>query len=136
MIGILLAGAAAVATVHLPEAYQRLVPRVDSPFTAVCDGALYEGNNLDMRGAVGKDQVYARTGAESFAQWRAVTAQMGGIFVLRDSLISQQDHPYRVFLSLPSFQVPLRITACCTTHSPGHGCGTSSARKVPSAAIS
>ena len=87
---------AAATLVSLPAPYSHVVARVDTPLKLVCKDQLYEGNNLDLRGAVDKKrQIYARTGDESFAAWKAVATDSGGIFVLRDSLMGQQDHPYR-----------------------------------------
>lgn len=55
--------------------------------------AAYEGNNRLLRSPTPSGDV--PSGAEVARRWRAAAAHAGRVFVLRDSLYSQQDHPFR-----------------------------------------
>ncbi len=55
--------------------------------------AAYEGNNRLLRSPTPTGDV--PSGAEVARRWRSAAAHAGRVFVLRDSLYSQQDHPFR-----------------------------------------
>jgi hypothetical protein len=74
--------------------YERIVPRVTLRSWQRFENVIYEANNLVMRGP--RDQetgLYERDGAEIASTWRRYANGTRGLFVLRDSLFSQQDHP-------------------------------------------
>lgn len=69
-----------------PSRYDHLMLRASYPYEAQYQNLLYEaGNPLLRRGATD-----AQTVAE---RWQRLSRGVGGVFVLRDSLFSQQDHP-------------------------------------------
>jgi len=75
--------------------YERIVPLVSAGSRKRFGNLVYEGNNPRMRGQrSGNTGLYERTGREVAAAWRRYAAGVRGMFVLRDSLYSQQDHPY------------------------------------------
>ncbi|MGK0361008.1 MAG: hypothetical protein ACI9U2_003326, partial [Bradymonadia bacterium] len=75
-----------------PARYHRVSPRAFRKTSARCRELVYECNNLEIRGP-NAGATYAADGVEIAARWRKYAAGVGGIFVLRDSLWSQQDHP-------------------------------------------
>jgi hypothetical protein len=85
---------------RVPDRYRTVVLRLGAGRGPLLGNVLYEGNNLDMRAAdtgPGGD-VHGRViapldGAEVAARWRRAAAAGSPIFVLRDALFSQQDHP-------------------------------------------
>ena len=78
----------------LPAQYQHIVPRIYYPVGTLIENLRYEGNNIEMRGP--KDASGNYTNGEIVAErWRSAATNCTSIFVLRDSLYSQQDHPYR-----------------------------------------
>ncbi|MBW2457776.1 MAG: hypothetical protein JRI68_24945 [Deltaproteobacteria bacterium] len=71
----------------VPERYEHLIVKVAYPYTEQCPNLRYEGHNgLLSRGAA--------SSAEIARRWRKLAQGTRGVFVLRDSLWSQQDHPY------------------------------------------
>ena len=77
-----------------PERYERLVPRMTWPFRERYGDMCYEGNNLAVRGPEDPSKELYEVGGEVLAQrWRSFAQGVGCVFVLRDSLYSQQDHP-------------------------------------------
>ena len=75
-----------------PARYHRVSPRAYPQTPARFRDLVYECNNLEIRGPkVGA--VYSADGVEIATRWRRYAAGVGGVFVLRDSLWSQQDHP-------------------------------------------
>lgn len=69
------------------EGYEHLILKVSYPYREQCHNLRYEGHNgLLSQGA--KDS------AEIAERWRKLVQGTRGVFVLRDSLWSQQDHPY------------------------------------------
>ena len=86
-----------------PPELEHVVIKLGFPPSLQFDNLRYEGHN----GLVASD---THDGAEVAARWRSVVAGTRGVFVLRDSLYSQQDHPYHrapVALMLP----PMWVTA-------------------------
>lgn len=73
--------------------YERIVPQISSGSWERFENLVYEGNNPRMRGPRSDvSGVYARSGPEIAAAWRRFAAGVRGLFVLRESLFSQQDH--------------------------------------------
>ncbi len=95
---VLLFASTAVADPPLwvaPDGYDHIVPRVQWPIGPRFINSYYEGNNITMRGdRVVEDGPYAAGGREVAEHWRAFASEVRGVFVLRDSLYSQQDHPF------------------------------------------
>ena len=82
------APAAAAATLLAPASFAHLVVKVSLPAPATFQNLHYEGfNGLFHQGA--------RDAAEIAARWRRFVYGTAGVFVLRDSLFSQQDYVYR-----------------------------------------
>jgi hypothetical protein len=80
---------------HAKRMYERVVPLVSSASPERFENLVYEGNNPGMRGRRSESTgLYNRTGREIAVFWRRYTAGVRGMFVLRDSLYSQQDHPF------------------------------------------
>lgn len=78
----------------LPEAYEgRLVLRVDASLAGVYRTALYETSNLVMRGSKDENGLY-EGGSATAERFRALARASAGVFVLRDALFSQPDHPF------------------------------------------
>lgn len=87
--------------------YERLILRF-GPGDALLPPLRYEGNNLTMRGVRrSEDGTFAADGEAIAGRWRAAAASCAGVFVLRDTLFSQQDHPFdhtpRALLMPPSW---------------------------------
>ncbi len=78
------------------ERFERLVPRASLNSWQRFENLVYEANNMEMRGPRAHDGKgpYARSGREIAETWRRYARGVRGFFVLRDSLYSQQDHPY------------------------------------------
>ena len=55
----------------------------------------YEANNPAMRGPLDDSRLPVADGEDIAARWLRFARQVGGVFVLRDSLFSQQDHPVK-----------------------------------------
>ena len=80
--------------ITVPTPYEHIVPRIYYPVGTLLKNLRYEGNNIEMRGQ--KDASGNYIGGEIVAaRWRSAATNCKSIFVLRDSLYSQQDHPYR-----------------------------------------
>ena len=77
-----------------PAKYEHIVPRIHYPTGSLLSNLRYEGNNIEMRGPKNKSGNYIE-GEIVAKRWRSAASQCKAIFVLRDSLYSQQDHPYR-----------------------------------------
>ncbi len=77
-----------------PTTYDRIVPRIYSHSEMLYKNLRYEGNNISMRGPKNTAGNYVN-GALVASRWQAASTCCKAIFVLRDSLYSQQDHPYR-----------------------------------------
>lgn len=73
-----------------PARYSHLVPRVGGTPGAVFTNLRYESNNRSMRGAF---DPRPESGCENARRQRAIAGRVRGLFVLRDALFSQQDHP-------------------------------------------
>jgi hypothetical protein len=100
--------------------YRVVLPRLNWPVDFLFQDLLYEIPNERMRRVDAEEGQL--TGAQIAQQWRRTIEMTRGAFILRDSLFSQQDHPYRVApyaIMLPpswivaavadvSAQVPLR----------------------------
>lgn len=76
-----------------PSRYEHVTLRAGLPVGQRYENLIYEGNNKVFRGKLGEDGLY-RSGDDTAEDWRRWTAGVGGMVVLRDSLFSQQDHPY------------------------------------------
>ena len=96
----------------VPDEFSIVVPLLDDPEGPIADNLIYEGNNALLRagsasvrkGALDGALHGALDGNEIAARWRATAERTGAIFVLRDSLWNEQDHPTKhrpVFLMLP-----------------------------------
>lgn len=81
--------------VDAPAALEGVVPRVVPGRATRFGDLIHEGNNITMRGPRGPGGLYRDDSAEVAQRWRRYAAGTRGVFVLRDSLFSQQDHPYR-----------------------------------------
>ena len=77
------------ATIHTaPDKFDHLVLKISFPVGLQYDNIRYEGHNgLIMKGAA--------DGEAAALRWRKLAAGTRGVFVLRDSMWSQQDHPYQ-----------------------------------------
>ncbi|MCB9597841.1 MAG: hypothetical protein H6719_34305 [Sandaracinaceae bacterium] len=73
-----------------PARYEHLVPRVGGEPGRVFSNLRYESNNRSMRGDF---DPRAESGAENARRQQAIAGRIRGLFVLRDALFSQQDHP-------------------------------------------
>lgn len=78
-----------------PSHYARVVPRLSLPLGDLFQNLYYEGNNIELRGPRTSAGLYIDSGPEVADRWREAAKRCRAIFVLRDSLYSQQDHPYR-----------------------------------------
>ena len=78
-----------------PSHYARVVPRLSLPLGDLFQNLYYEGNNIELRGSRTSAGLYIDSGPEVADRWREAAKRCRAIFVLRDSLYSQQDHPYR-----------------------------------------
>jgi hypothetical protein len=78
--------------VKLPADYDALVPRISYPAMHRVKGLVHEGHNVVMRGEGKSSGLFGDSGAQIARRWRTLACGMGGLFVLRDSLFSQQDH--------------------------------------------
>ncbi len=91
----------------LPARYADLVPRIGAALTDRFSNLRYEGNNLVMRGPPGPGGVRQLDGNAIASRWRTFARGARAVFVLRDSLFSQQDHPYEhapcAFMMPPSW---------------------------------
>lgn len=75
--------------------YRGVLPRLNWPFDFLFSDLLYEIPNAPMRGFDPGDG-RSQTGEDVAQRWRRTIEMTRGAFVLRDSLFSQQDHPYAV----------------------------------------
>ncbi|MEZ4340008.1 MAG: hypothetical protein R3B82_25585 [Sandaracinaceae bacterium] len=73
-----------------PARYEHLVPRVGGEPGPVFSNLRYESNNRSMRGDF---DPRAESGCDNARRQRAIAGRIRGLFVLRDALFSQQDHP-------------------------------------------
>lgn len=82
---------AAPATTHwqAPAEYEHVVPRLGGRTRRVFANLRYEGNNRSLRSPF-EDDVARCADAE---RTRGLAERTAGLFVLRDALFSQQDHP-------------------------------------------
>lgn len=71
------------------ERYVPLMPRLPAALEGAYQNLVYEGNNPLMRALVPEP-----SGAAIARRWRAAVERTRAVFVLRDSLFAQQDHPY------------------------------------------
>ena len=96
----------------LPDRFRRVVLRLDPDPVDLEASLRYEGNNLDLRGPRGPEGLQVDSGEMAARRWRLAAAGCAGLFVLRDSLWSQQDHPTRQHAFAP-YLPPAWITAAC-----------------------
>lgn len=78
---------------RVPERFDHLIPRLTNPMGPRFENLRYEANNVGMRGRRGEDGFYELTGQAIAERWRVGAAGVRGVFAVRDSLFSQQDHP-------------------------------------------
>lgn len=76
-----------------PAELERVIPRVGAPLGELCSNLVYEANNPSMRGRREPEGLYVDSGEVIAARWREAASAARGVFVLRDALFSQQDHP-------------------------------------------
>ena len=101
MLAIVLSGllhsplskAGTLPEVPLPASLENIVIHASWPPKTWCNNALAEGNNIDARGPIVHSGVFPKSGLETAAAWTALLNHSRGVFALRDSLFSQQDHP-------------------------------------------
>jgi len=72
-----------------PAEYEHVVPRLSGRTGRVFGNLRYEGNNRALRSAF---EEHAERCADA-ERMRGLAARTAGLFVLRDALFSQQDHP-------------------------------------------
>ena len=84
-----------VQTETVASRYKNVIPRADHTSTFLFDNLRYEGNNPDMRATAEGEAPQLPTAEEVAGRWRALIAETDGMFVLRDALFSQQDHPFK-----------------------------------------
>ena len=75
--------------------YRNVIPRADHTSDFLFDNLRYEGNNPEMRTATENPERQLPTAEEVAGRWRTLIQITNGMFVLRDSLFSQQDHPFK-----------------------------------------
>jgi hypothetical protein len=76
-----------------PQRFEGLQLRAALPIGPRFVSLGYEGNNKNFRAAPNDSGLY-RDGAEAAKDWRRYISGVKSMIVLRDSLFSQQDHPY------------------------------------------
>jgi len=76
------------ASWQAPERYDHLILKVSFPYQGQYRNVRYEGHNRLLRGEL-------RDGGQVAERWRRLAQGTRGVFLLRDSLWSQQDHPVR-----------------------------------------
>ena len=82
-------------TATIPERYHRVVLRLDPDCLNLEPSLRYEGNNLDVRGERNSNGLFQDDGSTVARRWQQAAEGCAGVFVLRDSLWSQQDHVTR-----------------------------------------
>ena len=98
--------------------YTNVVPRADHTSGFLFDNLRYEGNNPGMRTPSPTADLPSPTAEEVAGRWRALIAKTGGMFVLRDSLFSQQDHPFKHGIPCALMMPPNWINAAVLTPEP------------------
>jgi hypothetical protein len=73
---------------HAPAALEHVIIKLSHPAKLQFDNLRCEGHNALVADGATDGEVVAE-------RWRSVVAGTAGVFVLRDSIWSQQDHPYR-----------------------------------------
>jgi hypothetical protein len=96
--------------------YTNVVPRADHTSSFLFDNLRYEGNNPEMR--TPSPTADLPSAEEVAGRWRALIAKTGGMFVLRDSLFSQQDHPFKHGIPCALMMPPNWITEAVLTPEP------------------
>ena len=96
--------------------YTNVVPRADHTSSFLFDNLRYEGNNPEMR--TPSPTAGLPSAEEVAGRWRALIAKTGGMFVLRDSLFSQQDHPFKHGIPCALMMPPNWITEAVLTPEP------------------
>ena len=96
--------------------YTNVVPRADHTSSFLFDNLRYEGNNPQMR--TPSPTADLPSAEEVAGRWRALIAKTGGMFVLRDSLFSQQDHPFKHGIPCALMMPPNWITEAVLTPEP------------------
>ncbi len=105
---------AGTTTLEAPARYAHIVPRLQLSEGQMLKNLHYEGNNIVMRGKRTPGGNFVDSGQTVALRWQQIAQSCRGVFVLRDSLFSQQDHPYKqqsYALMLP----PSWITSAATT---------------------
>lgn len=100
----------------LPKRYERVVLRLDPNARGLERALRYEGNNLDLRGPRDGQGLFRDSGARVAERWRQAAHACAGIFVLRDSLWSQQDHPTRQRCLAPYLPASWITSAALAVH--------------------
>jgi hypothetical protein len=77
------------------DEFSIVVPLLDDPEGAISADLIYEGNNSLFRAGSTPGRDGPLTGMEIAARWRVTAERTRAIFVLRDSLWNEQDHPTR-----------------------------------------
>ena len=98
--------------------YTNVVPRANHTSSFLFDNLRYEGNNPEMRTPSSTADPLSPTAEEVAGRWRALIAKTAGMFVLRDSLFSQQDHPFKHGIPCALMMPPNWITAAVLTPEP------------------
>ncbi len=98
--------------------YINVIPRANHTSSFLFDNLRYEGNNINMRTASPIDGLPLPSAEEVSGRWRALIQKTAGIFVLRDSLWSQQDHPYKHGVPCALMMPPNWITAAIIASNP------------------
>lgn len=75
-----------------PARYINIIPRIGPNPEKTFKNLRYEGNNIVMRGPLIDGCLREPDGSHIAAKWQAKARGTGGLFVLRDSLFSQQDN--------------------------------------------
>lgn len=78
-----------------PDEFAYVVGKIQYPFNERFSNLYYEGNNKGMRGEKDEFGFYAASGEEVSKRWVGFARGTQGVFLLRDSLWSQQDHVVR-----------------------------------------
>lgn len=98
---------------HAPDKALYVVPQLRQPGPHY-NNLYYEANNIALRGALDAHGLPIAGGEAIAARWADLARQVGGVFALRDSLFSQQDHPVKhraKSLMLPPSWVTVAVSA-------------------------
>jgi hypothetical protein len=104
-----------------PAELEDVIPRVGAPLGQLCANLRYEANNPSLRGRRLPEGLYEDSGEVIAERWREAASSVRGLFVLRDALFSQQDHPLdhrAVALAMPPSWVTAAVAEVLSGRTP------------------